>query len=60
MSKFLTSVRSFVASDDGAVMAEYVLLCVLIALVCFAVVASIGGQVRDIMFSKVPASLSGP
>ena len=57
MSKFLAMVRSFATQDHGAVMAEYALLSVLIAVVCVAVVLSIGEHVRDLMFAKLVAAM---
>jgi Flp pilus assembly pilin Flp len=42
MTKLTTAVRSFAARETGATFAEYVLLCVLIALVCIVAVGVIG------------------
>jgi Flp pilus assembly pilin Flp len=53
MSKLLASVRSFAAGDEGATFAEYVMLCVLIALVCIAAVTIIGVKVGD-FFTSIP------
>ncbi len=53
MSRFITAARSFAQDEAGATFAEYVLLCVLIGLVCFVVVGTIGQGVRG-FFASVP------
>lgn len=54
MSKFLACFRSFAAHEEGAILVEYVLLVVLIALVCIVAVTFIGSAVRG-FFTNIPS-----
>ena len=49
-----TLIGRFVGDEHGATMVEYGLMVTLIAVVCIAVVAVLGGEIRDIFAGIEP------
>ncbi len=54
MTLLIAHVKSFATCEEGATFAEYVMLCVLIALVSISAVTVIGQGVQK-FFSGIPA-----
>ena len=52
-----TLIGRFVGDEHGATMVEYGLMVTLIAVVCIAVVALLGGEVRD-MFDGIEPEIA--
>lgn len=48
------SFKNFIKQDRGATMVEYGLMVMLIAVVCIVVVATLGGEIRDIFADIEP------
>ncbi len=57
MRKFISSVKQFVAAEEGVTMIEYGLLAALIAVVCIAAITIVGTQL-NILFTKIGTTLS--
>jgi pilus assembly protein Flp/PilA len=55
--KFISSVKQFVAAEEGVTMIEYGLLAALIAVVCIAAITIVGTQL-NILFTKIGTTLS--
>lgn len=53
MARQLGAVRRFLAEEDAATMAEYVLMVSLIGLACLAAVSSLGTALRPLFLSAV-------
>ena len=58
MSRFTRRLPSLVSREEGATMVEYGLMVALIALVCIAVVTTVGTLLRD-RFTEVQSGLEG-
>ena len=57
MQKFITSVKRFVAAEEGVTMIEYGLLAALIAVVCIGAITIVGTQLNT-LFTKIGTTLS--
>jgi pilus assembly protein Flp/PilA len=57
VQKFISSVKSFVAAEEGVTMIEYGLLAALIAVVCIAAITIVGTQLNT-LFTKIGTTLS--
>jgi pilus assembly protein Flp/PilA len=58
MSRFVTSVRKFLVSEDGPTAVEYAVMLALIIVVCLAAIGTIGTNANT-TFTNVGNSLSG-
>jgi pilus assembly protein Flp/PilA len=58
MSRYLTSVRKFLVSEDGPTAVEYAVMLALIIVVCLAAIGTIGTNANT-TFTNVGNSLSG-
>ena len=58
MSRYLTSVRKFLVSEDGPTAVEYAVMLALIIVVCLAAIGTIGTNANT-TFTAVGASLAG-
>ena len=56
MSRYLTSVRKFLVSEDGPTAVEYAVMLALIIVVCLAAIGTIGTH-ANATFTKVGNSL---
>lgn len=56
MKKLAGGFRSFLTNEDGATMVEYGMMVALIAAVCVAIVATLGGQIKT-AFTTVSTSV---
>ncbi len=52
MKKFVTSVKQFIASEDGPTAVEYAVMLALIIVVCLAAVSAVGSR-ANAKFNKV-------
>jgi pilus assembly protein Flp/PilA len=57
VQKFISSVKRFVAAEEGVTMIEYGLLAALIAVVCIAAITIVGTQLNT-LFTKIGTTLS--
>ena len=57
MRKFISSVKQFVAAEEGVTMIEYGLLAALIAVVCIAAITIVGTQLNAV-FTKIGTALT--
>ena len=57
MRKFISSVKQFVAAEEGVTMIEYGLLAALIAIVCIIAITTVGTQL-NIVFTKIGTALT--
>lgn len=57
MSKFVSSVKRFIVSEDGPTAVEYAVMLALIIVVCLAAVSAVGSN-ANAKFNKVSSSLS--
>ncbi len=57
MSKFVSSVKKFIVSEDGPTAVEYAVMLALIVVVCLAAVSAIGENANT-KFNKVASYLS--
>ena len=57
MSKFVSSVKRFIVSEDGPTAVEYAVMLALIIVVCIAAVSTVGSN-ANAKFNKVAAFLS--
>ena len=57
MSKFINSVKTFIASEDGPTAVEYAVMMALIIVVCLAAVTSVGSK-ENAKFTKVSGYLT--
>ena len=57
MSKFVSSVKKFIVSEDGPTAVEYAVMLALIIVVCLAAVSAVGSN-ANAKFSKVSSYLS--
>lgn len=57
MSKFASSVKRFLASEDGPTAVEYAVMLALIVVVCIAAVTSVGSN-ASAKFTSVSNSLT--
>jgi pilus assembly protein Flp/PilA len=55
--KFISSVKQFVAAEEGVTMIEYGLLAALIAVVCIAAITIVGTQLNK-LFTTIGTTLS--
>jgi pilus assembly protein Flp/PilA len=58
MSRYLTSVRKFLVSEDGPTAVEYAVMLALIIVVCLAAIGTIGTN-ANATFTAVGNSLGG-
>jgi pilus assembly protein Flp/PilA len=58
MSRYLTSVRKFLVSEDGPTAVEYAVMLALIIVVCLAAIGTIGTNANT-TFTNVGTSLAG-
>jgi len=58
MSRYLTSVRKFLVSEDGPTAVEYAVMLALIIVVCLAAIGTIGTNAKT-TFTRVGNSLAG-
>ena len=58
MSRYLTSVRKFLVTEDGPTAVEYAVMLALIIVVCLAAIGTIGTN-ANATFTKVGNSLAG-
>ena len=58
MSRYLTSVRKFLVSEDGPTAVEYAVMLALIIVVCLAAIGTIGTNANT-TFTNVGGSLAG-
>ena len=56
MSKFVSSVKKFIVSEDGPTAVEYAVMLALIIVVCLAAVSAVGSNANG-KFSAVSTSL---
>ena len=52
MSKFVSSVKKFIVSEDGPTAVEYAVMLALIVVVCLAAVSAVGSN-ANAKFNKV-------
>ena len=57
MSKFVSSVKKFIVSEDGPTAVEYAVMLALIIVVCLAAVSAVGSNANG-KFNKVSKYLS--
>jgi len=57
MSKFVSSVKKFIVSEDGPTAVEYAVMLALIIVVCLAAVSAVGSN-ANAKFSAVSGYLS--
>ena len=57
MSKFVSSVKRFIVSEDGPTAVEYAVMLALIIVVCIAAVSAVGSNANT-KFNKVASYLS--
>ena len=57
MSKFVSSVKKFIVSEDGPTAVEYAVMLALIIVVCLAAVSAVGGN-ANAKFNKVSSYLT--
>jgi len=57
MSKFVSSVKRFIVSEDGPTAVEYAVMLALIIVVCIAAVSAVGTN-ANAKFNKVASMLS--
>lgn len=57
MSKFVTSVKKFIVSEDGPTAVEYAVMLALIIVVCLAAVSAVGSN-ANAKFNKVSSYLT--
>ena len=57
MSKFVSSVKRFIVSEDGPTAVEYAVMLALIIVVCIAAVSAVGSNANT-KFNKVSSMLS--
>jgi len=57
MSKFVSSVKKFIVSEDGPTAVEYAVMLALIIVVCLAAVSAVGSN-ANAKFNKVSSYLS--
>lgn len=57
MSKFVSSVKNFIVSEDGPTAVEYAVMLALIIVVCLAAVSAVGSN-ANAKFNKVSSYLT--
>ncbi len=57
MSKFVSSVKRFIVSEDGPTAVEYAVMLALIIVVCLAAVSAVGSN-ANAKFNKVSSYLT--
>ena len=57
MSKFVSSVKRFIVSEDGPTAVEYAVMLALIIVVCLAAVSAVGSN-ANAKFNKVSSMLT--
>ena len=57
MSKFVSSVKRFIVSEDGPTAVEYAVMLALIIVVCLAAVSAVGSRANT-KFNKVASFLT--
>ncbi|MCX7386871.1 MAG: Flp family type IVb pilin [Planctomycetales bacterium] len=57
MKKLVTSVKQFIASEDGPTAVEYAVMLALIIVVCLAAVSAVGSRANT-KFNKVASYLT--
>jgi len=57
MSKFVSSVKKFIVSEDGPTAVEYAVMLALIIVVCLAAVSAVGSN-DNAKFNKVSSYLT--
>ena len=57
MSKFVSSVKRFIVSEDGPTAVEYAVMLALIIVVCLAAVSAVGTN-ANAKFNKVSSMLT--
>jgi len=57
MSKFVSSVKKFIVSEDGPTAVEYAVMLALIIVVCLAAVSAVGSN-ANARFNKVSSYLT--
>ena len=57
MSKFVSSVKRFIVSEDGPTAVEYAVMLALIIVVCLAAVSAVGSN-ANAKFNNVASMLS--
>ena len=57
MSKFVSSVKRFIVSEDGPTAVEYAVMLALIIVVCLAAVSAVGSRANT-KFNKVASYLT--
>ncbi|RLT02021.1 MAG: Flp family type IVb pilin [Planctomycetota bacterium] len=57
MKKLVTSVKQFIASEDGPTAVEYAVMLALIIVVCLAAVSAVGSRANT-KFNKVASFLT--
>ncbi|RLT01475.1 MAG: Flp family type IVb pilin [Planctomycetota bacterium] len=57
MSKFVSSVKRFIVSEDGPTAVEYAVMLALIIVVCIAAVSAVGSN-ANAKFNKVSSMLT--
>ena len=57
MSKFVSSVKAFIVSEDGPTAVEYAVMLALIIVVCLAAVSAVGSN-ASAKFTKVSSHLT--
>jgi len=57
MSKFVSSVKKFIVSEDGPTAVEYAVMLALIIVVCLAAVSAVGSNAKA-RFNKVSSDLT--
>jgi pilus assembly protein Flp/PilA len=57
MSKFVSSVKKFIVSEDGPTAVEYAVMLALIIVVCLAAVSAVGSN-ANAKFNKVSSYLT--
>ena len=57
MSKFVSSVKQFIVSEDGPTAVEYAVMLALIIVVCLAAVSAVGSN-ANAKFNKVSSMLT--
>ncbi len=57
MKKLVTSVKQFIASEDGPTAVEYAVMLALIIVVCLAAVSAVGSRANT-KFNKVATYLT--
>ena len=59
MNNFLTSVKTFLETEDGPTAVEYAVMLALILVACIATVQTLGSNAKD-RFTDVSAALVAP